>query len=180
LLVSKNMPEFLNPEKILNQLNLREDMIAADFGCGAGGWTIPLAKKLSGGLVYAVDILNEPLSVLKSKVQLAKVTNIKTILTDVVNVKEILDRTCDLVLMTNLLFQCEDRKKVLEEGKRILKDNGLILVVDWKEEARLSSEQPYVAPEEVKKLAQEIGLQVVKELDVGPSHYAIILKKERK
>jgi len=174
------MPEFLNPEKVLSQLNLREDMIAADFGCGAGGWAIPLAKKLSAGLVYAVDILSEPLSVLKSKAQLAKVSNIRTILADVSNIKEILERTCDLVLMTNLLFQCEDKKKVLEEGKRVLKDNGLILVVDWKKEARLNSEQPYVAPEEIKKLAQEIGLQVAQELDISPSHYAIILKKERK
>ncbi|MGB9743270.1 MAG: class I SAM-dependent methyltransferase [Minisyncoccales bacterium] len=174
------MPEFINPEKVLDQLNLRAEMIAADFGCGSGGWAIPLAKRLSNGLVYAIDILNEPLSALKSKAKWAKVTNIRTILSDVERVRGILDRSCDLVLMTNLLFQCENKKKILAEAKRVLKNNGLILVVDWKKEARLDPNQIYVSPDEVKKIAQELNLVVEKEFDISTSHYGIILKKEEK
>ena len=49
-------------------------MIAADFGCGSGGWAIPLAKKLEEGKVYAIDILEEPLSALRARAKLEKIT----------------------------------------------------------------------------------------------------------
>ena len=49
-------PTFLNPQEVLNHLELEGDMVAADFGSGSGGWAIPLAKRLKFGKVYAIDI----------------------------------------------------------------------------------------------------------------------------
>ena len=60
------MDNFLNPEEVLDQLDLKVNMVAAEFGCGSGGFAIPLAKKLDEGLVYAIDIQESPLSALKS------------------------------------------------------------------------------------------------------------------
>ena len=117
------MEDFLDPLKILKQLNLRKDMVAADFGSGSGGWAMPLAKKLEDGLVYAIDILNEPLSALIGKIALEKVSNIKTICSNIEgkNGSTLSDSSVDLVLMTNLLFQAEDKEAILAEAKRILK-----------------------------------------------------------
>ena len=70
------MPEdFLNPKLILDKLKLRKDMIAADFGSGSGGWAIPLARTLEDGFVYAIDILEEPTSVLKGKISRERISN---------------------------------------------------------------------------------------------------------
>ena len=171
------MNGFLNPIEVLKQLKLREDMVAADFGSGSGGWALPLAKKLEDGKVYAVDILEESLSALKAGAKLAKISNIQTILADVEKVKEIFEESCDLVLMTNLLFQCEDKKKVLMEGRRILKKGGRILVVDWKKDAVSGPEEGRVLPEEVKEAALDLNLRIEKEFDAGPYHYGIILVK---
>src|SRR4030042_602922 len=115
------MEGFLNPEEVLKQLKLKEGMTAADFGCGSGGWVIPLAKKIEGGKVYAIDILEEPLSALRAKIKLEKIINVETILAFIEQGVDIFEGSCDLVLMTNLLFEAEDKKKVLEEGKRLLK-----------------------------------------------------------
>ncbi|PIV14115.1 hypothetical protein COS44_00635, partial [bacterium (Candidatus Gribaldobacteria) CG03_land_8_20_14_0_80_36_40] len=76
------MVKFVNPTEVLNKIKLKSDMIAADFGCGSGGWVIPLAKKLEEGRVYAIDIQEEPLSALGSKIRLAGLQNIKKILSD--------------------------------------------------------------------------------------------------
>ena len=168
---------FLNPNDILKQLNLKESMTAADFGSGSGGWVIPLAKKLEGGKVYAIDILEEPLSALKAKANLEKITNIQTVLADIEKGVDIWEESCDLVLMSNLLFQCEDKKKVLQEGKRILKKEGKILVVDWKKDASMGPKEGRISSEEVKKEAQEIGLKVEKEFEAGIYHYGLILIK---
>ena len=152
-------------------------MTAADFGCGSGGWVIPLAKKLDGGKVYAIDILEEPLSALKAKANLEKITNIQTILADAEKGVDIWQESCDLVLMTNLLFQIKNLKRVLEEGKRVLKKGGEILVVDWKEEAALGPKEGRISPEEVKKIGQELNLSVKKEFEAGICHYGLILLK---
>lgn len=87
------------------------------------------------------------------------------------------DSSCDLVLMTNLLFECDDKKIVLEEGKRVLKKGGKILVVDWKKDASLGPKEGRVAAGEVKKISEEIGLKVEKEFSAGAYHYGLIFTK---
>lgn len=173
------MEGFLNPSNVLKQLKLREDMIAADFGSGSGGWVIPLAKKMEEGKVYGIDVLEEPLSALRARAKLEKISNIETVLSNLENKNgsKLEDASCDLVLMTNLLFQCEDKKLVLEEGKRVLKRGGKILIVDWKKKALLGPKEGRVSSEEVKKLAKELGLKLEKEFEAGPYHYGLIFIK---
>jgi len=171
------MNEFLNPERVLSQLKLKSNMIAADFGSGSGGWVIPLAKKLEEGKVYAVDILEEPLSSLRAKIQMEKLNNIEIIMADVEEGVDIFDERCDLVLMTNLLFEVEERERVFEEGKRILRPKGKILIVDWKKESPLGPQEGRVLPEEVKRIAKELKLKVEKEFEAGAYHYGLILVK---
>ena len=173
------MEGFLRPEEVLKQLNLKEDMIAADFGSGSGGWALPLAKILKEGKVYAIDILEEPLSALKSRAEILGIVNIKTIRSDLETKKgsAIKNNHLDLVLMTNLLFEIEDKKEVLAEGKRVLKKGGKILVVDWKKDSSLGPKEGRVSAGEVKKIAKDLDLQSEKELDAGSYHYSLVFTK---
>jgi len=170
---------FLNPAEVLKQLKLKKGMIAADFGCGSGGWVIPLAKILEEGKIYAIDILEEPLSALKSRAKLEKILNVETIRSNVEakNGSKLSDNSCDLVLMTNLLFECDDKKIVLEEGKRVLKPGGRILVVDWIKDNPLTPEIEWVDFEEIKKIAKELDLKLEKEFEAGLYHRGLILVK---
>lgn len=167
---------FLNPPRVLDMLDLKEGFVAADFGSGSGGWVIPLAKRLIEGKVYAIDILQEPLSALKSKARLEKIINIETVKADVERVSRLLSSSCNLVLMTNLFFEVEEKKKVMEEGKRVLKKGGKLLVVDWKEDASLGPEKK-VSPEEIKKIAKELDLELEKEFTAGVYHWGLIFKR---
>ena len=171
------MEGFLNPSEVLNQLKLSGEMIAADFGSGSGGWAIPLAKRLKFGKVYAIDILEEPLSALKSKAEIQKVYNIETINSNVEKGIKLPDLSCDLVLLTNLLFQIEDKKRVLTEAKRVLKKGGKILVVDWLPEALQGPREGRVSPDEVKKIAKNLNLKLEKEFRTGIYHYGLIFIK---
>jgi len=171
------MEGFLNPEEVLKQLKLKKDMIVADFGSGSGGWALPLAKKLEDGMVYAIDILEEPLSALRSKALLEKIFNIKIILADVEEGVDLPKESIDIILMTNLLFQVEDKKKVLEEGKRFLKKGGKILVVDWSPEAPLGPKEGRISPEEVKEMAKNLSLKLEEEFKAGVFHYGLIFTK---
>lgn len=171
--------EFLNPEQILDKLDLSPNMIAADFGSGSGGWSLPLAKRLSEGKIFAIDILREPLSALEGKAKSSKILNIQTILSDIEkeNGSKLGDNSVDLVLMTNLLFQVEKRERVLREAKRILKNGGKVLIVDWLPKASVGPEKGRIMPETLKKMAQEIGFSLEGEFKAGAHHYGIILGK---
>ena len=170
---------FLNPAEVLKQLKLKKGMIAADFGCGSGGWVIPLAKILEEGKIYAIDILEEPLSALKGRAKLEKILNVETVRSNVEakNGSKLSDNSCDLVLMTNLLFECDDKKIVLEEGKRVLKPGGRILVVDWIKDNPLTPEIEWVDFEEIKKIAKELDLKLEKEFEAGLYHWGLIFVK---
>lgn len=174
------MEGFLNPNEVLKEIKLRKNMTAADFGCGSGGWAIPLAKILEEGKVYAIDILEEPLSALRAKVRLEKIFNIEIRKSDVTKASRLMPESCDLILMTNLLFECEDKKVALEEGKRVLKTDGKILIVDWKKDAPLGPEkEKRVSSEEIKELAGKIGFKLEKEFEAGIYHWGLILRKSQ-
>ncbi|KPJ56743.1 hypothetical protein AMJ49_03970 [Parcubacteria bacterium DG_74_2] len=172
------MDSFLNPNKILNELELRKDMIAADFGCGTGGWAIPLAKRLEEGKVFALDIQEEMLSALKSHSQLEKIYNIETRICDLEreNGSGLPENSLDLTLLTNLLFQVEDKKVILKEIKRILKKGGKVLIIDWETGASFGPKQGRISAKEVKKIAAEIGLNLKKEFNASVHHYCLIFE----
>jgi len=154
-------------------------MVAADFGCGSGGWAIPLAKILEEGRVYGIDILEEPLSALRGGARLEKIFNIQTIRSNVEdkNGSKLSNSSVDLVLMSNLLFQIEKKKEVFAEAKRILKTGGKILVVDWQPDVPQGPEQGRISEKEVKKLAENLDLKLEKEFEAGIYHYGLIFTK---
>ncbi|MDD5696400.1 MAG: class I SAM-dependent methyltransferase, partial [Candidatus Pacebacteria bacterium] len=127
--------EFLNPQKILETIPLREGMVACDLGSGSGGWTIPLAKILKTGVVYAVDILDQAISALSARIDRERIVNIKPILSDAEKGVKITSSTVDFVLLSNILFESDDKEAVLKEAKRLLRPEGLALIVDWKEDS---------------------------------------------
>jgi ubiquinone/menaquinone biosynthesis C-methylase UbiE len=168
---------FLNPINILNQLSLREEMTACDLGCGSGGWVIPLAKSLSKGKIYAVDILREPLSLLEEKLRQERLFNVSILLADAEKGVKIVEDSVDLVLLTNILFQAKDRNGILEEVKKILRPGGKALVVDWKPESPVGPREGRISKEDVMKLAIQKGFDPEREIEAGKYHWAILLTK---
>jgi ubiquinone/menaquinone biosynthesis C-methylase UbiE len=168
---------FLNPQQILKNISLKEDMVACDFGCGSGGWVIPLAKELKSGMVYAVDILDTAISALNGKISSERIFNIKPMVGNIEKGIKMPDEYFDLVLMTNLLFQIDDKYGVLQEGKRVLKNNGLMLIVDWEKDAPIGSKEGRVSSEEIKEMATRVGLNVEKEFKASNFHWGLIFKK---
>lgn len=174
------MSKFIDPIEILNKLDLKDDMIVADFGCGSGGWVIPLAKRLEQGIIYAIDLQEEMLSVLESKLKAENIQNVRKILSDVEDKKDLKlsPLSCDLILMTNLLFQAEDKKQVFKQAQRLLKPNGRILIVDWKPNNLLEPEKGKVSADEVKKMAKEFNFELKNEFPAGSYHYVLVFEKK--
>jgi ubiquinone/menaquinone biosynthesis C-methylase UbiE len=171
------MESFADPKKILEQLSLSERMTAADFGCGSGGWTIPLAKLLEKGKVYAIDVQGEPLSALRARANLEKVGNIEIVVADVEKGTPLASASVDIVLITNLLCQCYDKTGVMAEAKRVLKPGGKVLIVDWEKDNPLTPCLEKVDFDNLKFFAKSHNLKIEKEFEAGNYHSALILVK---
>jgi len=169
--------EFLNPKQVLQTIPLKEDMIACDLGCGSGGWAIPLSRILNKGIVYAVDILDEALSALKGKTEGEHITNIKPILSDVEKGVKIGDSNIDFVLLSNILFENDNKEFILKETKRLLKQGGMALIIDWKEDSPIGLKDRRVSFDETRSIVNELGLKIEREFDAGKYHWAILIKK---
>lgn len=171
---------FLQPEEILKQLNIRKDMTIADFGCGAGYFTIPLAKTAEQGKVYALDVLVEALESVRSRAKLEGLFNIETMRRDleIANGSGLENDSIDMVLLGNILFQVSNKTAIIKEVKRVLKKDGELIIVDWRTNQPMGPpDNLVVSLDKAKTVVKEQGLIFKKEFPVDKYHWGMVFKK---
>ncbi len=173
---------FSSPEKNIEQLNLLPNQIVADFGAGSGAYTIAAAKALNGtGKVYAIDVQKDLLTRLENTCKESNVSNVSFVWGNLEQVggTKLSDQSVDIAILSNVLFQTPDKKGVIEEIKRVLKQGGTLLVIDWT--ASYSSMGPtplQVFPElEARKLVESSTFSFDRTLNAGNFHYGLVFKK---
>jgi len=167
--------DFVDPAEVLDQIDLDSSMTAADFGTGSGHWSLELARRLSDGVVYAIDISGSSLSHLKSRKEGEYLPNIIIQRRDLgsgLHSSRLPSNSVDLVLVVNILFQVEDEEVFLKEAQRVLKEGGYLLIVDWVKP--LNEMQDYFSPQDIKQLAEKLGLELDQEFKAGEFHRAFI------
>lgn len=108
---------------------IKEGDHVLDYGCGPGFVTIPAAKIVgSQGLIYAVDIEPKAIETIKKKIRKNGLNNIKTLLIE--EGKGLPDESIDIALLFNVIFMVQDKEKILDELHRILKNDGVISIVN--------------------------------------------------
>jgi len=173
---------FSDPQKNLEQFGLSPDASVADFGSGAGFYTIVAAKMVGKlGRVYAIDVMKELLQKVKNQAERSGLLNVEAIWGNVEKLggTRLADATVDAVLVCNTLFQLEEKKDLPLEAKRILKPRGRVLLVDWKESFGGMGPQPehVVAPEVARELFDKAGFVFDREIKAGEHHYGFIFRR---
>jgi len=175
------MNTFSDPIKIINQVALNADPHIADFGCGAGAYSLELAKKNPTGKIFAIDVRKEMIERLSNIAESSNLKNIHVVWGDVDenHGSRLRESTMDAVFLINTLFQAEKKKDMLAEVSRILKIGGKLILVDWSES--FGNIGPAIADvileDTAKLLVEEAGLMFENELDAGEHHYGFIARK---
>lgn len=169
---------FLSVEKIVDQLDIQQNMAVADFGAGHGFFSVAFAKKVGlTGQVFAIDILPNALGAIRSRAKLEGVPNIKAIRGNLeeANGSTLPDESCDLVFIANVFFQVPDKDALLSEARRVLKPGGRLAVIEWKFTARLGpGKESRLDEEELKQLILSKNFNEPKIIDAGSHHYGFI------
>lgn len=109
---------------IKEYLNKMNNPKIIDIGAGTGKYSVALANE--GYDVTAVELVKHNLMTLK-----AKNSPVKAYLGNAINLAKFKDNSFDMVLLFGPLYHLiskEDKLKALMEAKRIVKEDGLILV----------------------------------------------------
>ena len=173
---------FINPQKVIDQLDLKLGMKVADFGCGHAYFTLPVSKAVGkDGKVYAIDVLPEALESVRSRAQLEGAVNIETIRgnLELPSGASLPANSMDLVLLHNVLFQSQKKPAIISEAKRTLKLGGILIVIDWRKEPSVIGAQAgsRLSFDEAKALAQSEGFVFNKVFDAGEYHYGLMFIK---
>ncbi len=176
----KKTPSFFNPKDVLIEAGLTEEQFLAELGCGAGHF-VQSATRLVGskGKVFAVDIQREVLLALRSAAKMWGVHNLKLVWANLEKSRsmKIADESIDFAVLASTLHQIKNRRVVFLEAKRILRDGGKLVVVDWKKEALPFG--PHfslrIGKEQLLKEAKEASFEYLNDLTTDQYHYAFLL-----
>ncbi|MFH1966811.1 MAG: class I SAM-dependent methyltransferase [Patescibacteria group bacterium] len=170
----------IQPNQILSQLDLRDNITVADFGCGNGHFSIPLAKAIPKGKIYALDVIKETLEAVKSQANLEGIENIITVHCnlEILGSSKLENDSVDLVLMRNILFQSQKKEEIIKEAKRVLKSEGQLILLEWIPGASMAPTSGFlITKEESQKLVEVEGMNFSKDLIVDNQHHGSVFKK---
>ncbi len=172
---------FAHPKRNVAALGVTPGLSVADFGSGSGIYVLHIAEELqNSGRVYAIDVQLDLLKRVKNEANRRGFKNVDIIWTDLEHPgsSKLADRTLDLVLVSNLLFQVENKAAVLAEAWRVLKPSGRLVIIDWAESFGGLGPQKgdVVSREKALELAKENGFELLREFPAGAHHYGLIFR----
>lgn len=177
----RNPRQFINPENLLRAVPLEPGMVVADFGSGNGYYSVAAGSMVGKkGQIFAIDILGDSLSQTATLANLVGLHNISTKLSDLEKLRgsTLPDTSCDLVIISSLFHQADNKDNITREAYRVLKTGGRVLVVEWQADATFGP--PIVdrmSKETVAKFLEKSSFRPVKELPAGSFHYALLYSK---
>ncbi len=167
-----------NPQTVWENIGLSNPSCLVDVGCGIGFASIPFARHIPAGTVYACDISQEMLDILKEEIGKAGVKNIKPVLVEEAKIP-LADGIADAVLMQNIHHELHAEVEILKECRRLLKPGGKIAIVDWKKEP-MDIGPPQEIRVSVKKIGsdlREAGFTQIQSLDLLAYHSFVLAQK---
>ncbi len=143
-----------NCQRLLKELHVKPGQVICDMGCGNGFYTVKLAQ-LTGkkGKVYAVDIQQEMLDMLKQSVRAARLENVEPLLGTETDPR-LPENSIDLLLMVDVYHEFSQPEAMLKAIRKSLTQSGRIALVEFR------AEDPNVPIKPEHKMSKE---QILKE-----------------
>lgn len=127
-----NRGSWQNPELVIRKFGDISGKVIADIGSGTGYFTIPISRVASR--VIAIDIEQRYLDYIedrKLELPINQADRIETRLT-VENEPNLHTDEVDAILMVNVFYYLNDRINYMQIVRDALKENGILVLVDFK------------------------------------------------
>ena len=165
-----------SPNLAVDLLDLKKDMIVADFGAGTGYFTSKLARKCS--IVYAVDIQQEMLDLNAKQMQNKNINNVKFILgfTDRTGLPK---NSLDLVILVDVYHELENPFEMMNDIKSSLNQTGKVALIEYRKEDTTVPIKPLhkMSVQQVVKEMSQVNLKLHSNIQELPRQHMLIFSK---
>lgn len=122
------------PEKALKIIGIAPGSSVADVGAGSGYFTLKMASRVGpGGTVYANDIQQGMLDIIRGKMKGMSITNV-TLVLGAPDDPKLPANALDLVLMVDVYHECHEPQAMLGHIRSSLKPGGRLVLLEYRAE----------------------------------------------
>ena len=132
LLESPGRVNGLRIEEIVGRLQLKRGEVVADIGAGTGLFSLPIARAVGSGKVYAVEVDRGLVDHIRTKASNQRVANVKAILGQYTD-PALPSKDVDLAFFHDALHHIADRSGYLRRLASYMKRSARIAVVEMDE-----------------------------------------------
>jgi precorrin-6B methylase 2 len=162
----------------IENMPLRPNSVVADIGAGTGFYTFQVAPKVPKGKVYAVEVQDRFVSLLKERQQDLGITNVEVVKggSQTLNIP---DNSLDLAFMVDVYHELEYPQEMLQAIHKALKPDGKLLLLEYKAEdpdIRIRELHKMTA-EQVKKELTANGFRLSRQEDFLPIQHFLLFEK---
>lgn len=166
------------PHAVIEKLAIKPNSRVADLGAGGGYFTGYLAKAAGPrGAVYAVDIDDTALDIIKEEMKSQGITNVLTIRAGTNDAK--LPEPVDLVFSSNTYHHMKDRIAYFKSLNRYLKPDGRVAILDFHPHGFFSGVLGHgAAKEDVRREMEAAGYRLTGDYNVIDRQHFQVFTRE--
>lgn len=168
-----------NTSLAISKLPINSNSVVADIGAGSGYYTFRIAQKVTEGKVYAVEIQEEFIEILKQNRLQKGFKNVEIVKGTEQN-PNLPANSIDLAIMVDVYHELAYPQEMLWALAKALKPDGKILLLEYR------AEDPEIAIKElhkmsVKQVSKEMeanGFKLYKREDFLPIQHFLVYEKK--
>ncbi len=122
-----------NTELAIKNMKLNPTDVVADIGAGSGYYTFRMAPLVPKGKVYAVDVQDEMIELLKNKKRGLNAANVEVIKSSD-STCNLSDNSVDLAIMVDVYHELKYPYEMLQSIRKALKKDGRLLLIEYRGE----------------------------------------------
>ena len=173
-----NRNEEENTRLAISKLPITSKSVVADIGAGSGYYTFKIAQKITEGKVYAVEIQDEFIDLLKKNKLQKGIKNVEIVKGTEQN-PNLPANSIDLAIMVDVYHELAYPQEMLSALMTSLKPDGKILLLEYR------AEDPDVAIKELHKISvkqvdkemEANGFKLYKREDFLPMQHFLVYEK---
>ncbi len=160
----------------MSDINLHDTV--ADIGCGPGFFTLPLAKLLVGGKLYALDINDDMLDACRQRVGEARLGNVELLKCGEFEFP-LEEGVLDGAFLAFVVQHSPDKPRFIRAVRGLIHQRGWCTILEWyrKETETGPPVERRIDPGDLMVMVQEAGFRNAQWRDLNGEQYMMTLRR---